>query len=264
MSAYRHQPPELTNFMKYRMAQAKKAGQAYTASYTYIPLNDISPSLIRAVLYAEDSGFYQHHGVDLKALLTSSIENLRHRKIIWGGSTITMQLCKNLFLSPQKTIWRKYEEMVLAMRMERTLPKTRILELYLNLIEWGPEIFGADNAAHYYFQKSARDLDEAESSFLASIIMNPRLYRKDRPSPFFTARQQWIHYYMVTGQQSPPSPDALLEESIEPDIRPEETPAPAAELSKDMPLMIDKELLVTKTSSVVLPTMNVTGAPVRI
>ncbi len=197
---YKYTNPEYTKFMLYRVDQAKKKGQAIYAGYSFVPLKEMPQSLLNAVVFAEDGGFYQHHGVDWKSLATSYQENLRRRKIIWGGSTITMQLCKNLFLYPKRTYLRKFIEIILAKRLELGLSKERILELYLNLIEWGPGIYGSENAAEYYFAKSVRDLDEAECAFLAAIIMSPRAYNFSKENPFFKKRQQWVFNYLVTGQ----------------------------------------------------------------
>ncbi len=219
LSIYKTKNPRFTNFMKYRMHQAEKRGQPYVASYSYVPLKEMSPMLIKAVLFAEDARFYQHHGIDLATLGSSLIENVKRRKIVWGGSTITMQLCKNLFLTPKKTFFRKSTEILLALRMEKTLSKYRILELYLNLIEWGPGIFGAENASQFYFYKSVRDLDAVEGSFLASIIMSPRLYDPDKENKFFNARQQWIYESLLTGVvQEEPTENILPWELLEPEV----------------------------------------------
>ncbi len=218
MGHFKHHQPELTNFMKYRMQQAKKRGNGFTATYTFIPLREISPSLIRAVIYAEDSKFYQHRGVDWGSILTSFTQNIKRHRVVWGGSTITMQLCKNMFLYPKKTLWRKYLELILTWRIEHTLSKPRILELYLNVIEWGPGIFGAENAAQYYFNKSACFLDDEEASLLAAIIMAPRSYKKEKPNPFFEARQQWVYSFMTTGEVTEPTADIFFDFTIDPEL----------------------------------------------
>lgn len=184
--------PRQTKFMKYYLKKISRPGQRNYISYHFVPLNKISPSLPQAVIYAEDCNFYRHHGIDWESIWRSFRENRRRGKIVHGGSTISMQLCKNIFLYPQKTFARKIIEILLTSRLEKNLTKERILELYLNVIEWGPGIYGAENAAQYYFGKSARELNRSESALLAAIIMSPRAYRPEKPNPFFQRRQNWI------------------------------------------------------------------------
>jgi penicillin-binding protein 1A len=138
----------------------------------FVPLSQLPPILGQAVITSEDSAFYTHHGFDLEGLqngLTSAIEGGRMR----GGSTLTQQLVKNVYLSPERTYARKASEALLTMQVEAALPKSRILELYLNIIEWGPNLYGAGEAARYYFGVDARALTPKQAVFLASIIPNP-------------------------------------------------------------------------------------------
>lgn len=138
------------------------------------PLARISPALKRAVVDAEDASFYRHHGIDIHEMEASWTKNLRKKRYARGFSTITMQLARNLFLMPHKNLLRKGLEIVIALQMELVLPKDRILELYLNLIEWGDGIYGAEAAARHYFNKPALDLNADEAAFLASIVPSPR------------------------------------------------------------------------------------------
>lgn len=140
------------------------------------PLTEISKKLQEAVLIGEDDAFFEHEGIDPDALKESIEFNLKKKKFVRGGSTLTQQLAKNLYLSPSKNPWRKMKEMLIALMMERTLSKQRILEIYLNLIEWGKGIYGAEAASEYYFKKSASELNAGEAAYLAAIIPNPILY----------------------------------------------------------------------------------------
>jgi monofunctional glycosyltransferase len=140
-------------------------------SQTWVPLHQISPDLMRAVIMSEDAGFCRHRGVDWREL-SAVLENARDGAPR-GGSTISMQLAKNLFLWTSKSYIRKALEIPLTLAMEVVLPKRRVLELYLNVAEWGPGIFGAEAAANYYFKKSASQLTEAEAALLAVALPNP-------------------------------------------------------------------------------------------
>jgi penicillin-binding protein 1A len=139
----------------------------------WVPLAEIADSLQKAVLAAEDDTFFRHKGVNFQATWEALKADLRSGRFVRGGSTITQQLVKNVFLTRDKTLARKLREVVLARRIERLLPKERILELYLNEVEWGPKIYGAEAAARYYFDRRARDLSLAQSAMLAGLLMNP-------------------------------------------------------------------------------------------
>lgn len=143
----------------------------------WVPLEQISPFLIRAVILAEDRNFFLHSGWDWKSLSWAIQVNLRAGRILWGGSTISMQLAKNLYLSPEKTLTRKLKEWMLTYKLERELSKQRILELYVNLAQWGPSTFGIGSAAREYFDKEAGQLTPFEAAYLASILPNPELSR---------------------------------------------------------------------------------------
>jgi len=141
----------------------------------WTPYADISPLLIRAVLQAEDSAFFRHGAVSLAGLRGALQENLRRRSLYWGGSTITMQLARNLYLRPERTLTRKAAEILLAHKLERALTKVRILEIYLNVAEWGPCVFGVRAASRHYFRKDPAELAPQEAAFLASILPGPSL-----------------------------------------------------------------------------------------
>lgn len=129
-----------------------------------------------AVLISEDDGFFDHEGIDPEAIKESIELNLKKKKFARGGSTLTQQLAKNLYLSPSKNPWRKAKEILIAMLMEKMLSKQRILEIYLNIIEWGKGIYGAQAASEFYFKKDASALSASEAAYLSAIIPNPKLY----------------------------------------------------------------------------------------
>lgn len=148
-----------------------RAGGPY--DYEWRPLTQIASTLQRAVVAAEDDRFYEHHGFDVAAIQRALRINLKRGKYAFGGSTITQQLAKNLYLSASKNPFRKLKELMIALQLENCLRKERILELYLNVVQWGPNIFGAEAAAQFYFQHDAKDLSAAQSAFLATILPNP-------------------------------------------------------------------------------------------
>ena len=168
--------PARTAIMRDREAAAKRARRPWRMQQTWVPYDHISPLLRRAVLTAEDDAFYQHGGLDWSELRASARRDLEERRVARGGSTITQQLAKNLFLGESRTLTRKLTEVFLALRMERALSKRRIFELYLNLIEWGDGIYGAEAAARRYFGVSAADLSPRQALLLAAVIINPRRY----------------------------------------------------------------------------------------
>jgi monofunctional biosynthetic peptidoglycan transglycosylase len=141
----------------------------------WVPYSRISVSLRRAVLVTEDSAFFEHDGIDLEQIKQSIQDNIEKGRVR-GASTITQQLAKNLYLSPARTPWRKLREWAIARRLERELPKRRILELYLNVVEFGPRTYGVEAAARRYFGKPASALAPSEAATLAAMIPSPRIY----------------------------------------------------------------------------------------
>ena len=168
--------PARSALMEQREREARLGDRPYAETRYWVPLDRISPHLLGAVLVAEDARFFSHEGFDWTEIRHSARRNLRERRVARGGSTITQQLAKNLWLTTAQTPWRKFEEMILAMRLERSLSKRRILELYLNTIEWGPGVYGAEAAAQHWFGVSAAGLDASQAIRLAAVIINPRRY----------------------------------------------------------------------------------------
>ncbi|MBA3464439.1 MAG: monofunctional biosynthetic peptidoglycan transglycosylase, partial [Deltaproteobacteria bacterium] len=167
------QNPRSTAFIDLRRAQAAEAGKSFNLEWEWRPIGKISRYLRAAVIYAEDDKFHRHDGVDWGAVEHALESNLDTGTLGIGGSTITQQLAKNLYLSPRKSFVRKLREMLIAFSLEDHLTKTRILELYLNVVEWGDGVFGAEAAARHWFGHSAQSLTPAEAVRLAIALPNP-------------------------------------------------------------------------------------------
>jgi monofunctional biosynthetic peptidoglycan transglycosylase len=194
--------PSTTAFMELRAAEARAKGRQPRHLQRWVSYARVSPHLKRAVLVAEDDAFWQHEGVDFEQLQESFEADWTRGRLVRGGSTITQQLAKNLYLSPSKNPLRKLRELIIARRLEAELPKSRILELYLNVIEWGDGIYGVESAARTYFQASAADLDPSQSALLAGAIINPRLHNPAHPTARLIRRQRLILQRM--GAVEPP------------------------------------------------------------
>jgi monofunctional biosynthetic peptidoglycan transglycosylase len=188
----RTQNPPATAFMQLRADEARAQGRAPRRIQQWIRYGRISPDLVRAVLVAEDDAFWQHEGVDFEQLQESLQIDWARGRWLRGGSTITQQLAKNLYLSPSKNPVRKLRELIIARRLEAELKKARILELYLNVIEWGDGVYGAEAASRMYFGRSASSLGAVESASLAASIVNPRQLNPAHPSARLARRQQLI------------------------------------------------------------------------
>ena len=184
--------PTTTAFIELRDAEARAAGRQPRHVQRWVRYANISPHLKRAVLVAEDDAFWRHEGVDVDQLQQSLEADWTRGRFVRGGSTITQQLAKNLYLSPSKDPLRKFRELIIARRLEAELTKPRILELYLNLIEWGDGIYGVDAAARTYFHASAAELGLEPSALLAAAIVNPRLLSPAHPTNRLLRRQQLI------------------------------------------------------------------------
>jgi monofunctional glycosyltransferase len=175
--ALRWLEPGSTAWMKMRARQARQEDRVLEIRHTWVDLGDIPRDLRRAVVLAEDGNFYTHHGFDWEAIRAARARNERADRVKFGGSTITQQLAKNLFLSPERTWLRKGREAFITATMELLLPKDRILELYLNAIEFGPGVFGVAEGARYHFGTTVAQLSRDQSCRLAAIIPAPLRYR---------------------------------------------------------------------------------------
>lgn len=167
-------PPATTAYIELRRAQALSAGKRLDVRWTWVDDGHISEHLKMAVITAEDDEFWRHEGVDWKALRAAWEKDRASGRLAAGGSTITMQLARNLYLSPSKNPLRKVKEILIARRLERVLSKSRILELYLNTVEWGKGVFGCEAAARTYFDKPCADLSPDEAVAMAVVLPNPR------------------------------------------------------------------------------------------
>ena len=167
-------PPATTAYMELRRAQARSQGKKLELRRVWVPYSLISEHLKKAVVTAEDDEFWRHDGVDWPAIRAAYERNRKAGKFAAGGSTITMQLARNLYLSPSKNPLRKAKEILIARRLEKELGKVRILELYLNSVEWGKGIFGCEAAARAYFDKPCSDLSADEAIAMAVVLPNPR------------------------------------------------------------------------------------------
>lgn len=173
--------PEITAFMEYRQAERRRQGRETEIRRFWKPLSRISPHLRKAVVVAEDSTFWSHDGFDYSGMREALERNIARGKWAAGGSTITQQLAKNLFFSPEKSLLRKTQEAIIAKRLELWLSKERILELYLNVIEWGENTFGAEAAARRYFGTSAANLTPYQAAQLAAMLPSPLTRTPDSP-----------------------------------------------------------------------------------
>ena len=189
--------PERTSFMKAREKEAHRDGRRYRVDQRWVSYERISPLLRHAVLIAEDDAFYSHDGLDWDQMQEAARENMERKRVVRGGSTITQQLAKNLYLGEERTVLRKLKEIVLAIRLERALTKHRIFELYLNLIEWGDGIFGAEAASRHYFGVPASELSPRQAALLAAVIINPRRFSAAAPNRRIERRAQMILGRMV-------------------------------------------------------------------
>jgi monofunctional biosynthetic peptidoglycan transglycosylase len=210
--------PTSTAFMELRGEEAAREGRRARRVQRWVPYGRIAPSLKRAVLVAEDSAFWEHEGIDVEQIRESIRISWEQGRAIRGASTITQQLAKNLYLSPSRDPLRKLRELIIARRLEAALPKARIFEIYLNVIEWGDGIWGAEAAARAYFGVSASALNAEQSALLAGAIINPRLLNPARPTARLLRRQGIVLARM--GDVTPPP--VVTSASVEP--APVETP----------------------------------------
>jgi len=197
VTALKKHNPKKTSFMAYREAQWARKGKHKHISQRWVPLKRISPYLVKAVIIAEDDKFWRHEGFDFVAMHKALEKDIAQKKFKAGGSTISQQLAKNLYLTPSKNPIRKIKEAILTWRLERTLSKKRIVELYLNVAEWGDGIFGIEAAARHYYGKSAAFLSPHEAARLATVLPNPIRYKPRGDSKYVRNRSAYIYRIMV-------------------------------------------------------------------
>jgi monofunctional biosynthetic peptidoglycan transglycosylase len=180
--------PRQSTMMSDQLAALRAKNPRAELKYEWVAYERISPHLKRAVIASEDANFADHDGVDWEALQKAYERNNKRHKVVGGGSTITQQLAKNLFLSGSRSYVRKGQELIIAFMLETVLSKQRILELYLNVVEYGRGIFGAEAAARYYYRTSAAGLGAAQAARLAVMLPNPRYYDKHRDTSYLARR----------------------------------------------------------------------------
>jgi monofunctional biosynthetic peptidoglycan transglycosylase len=180
--------PESTSFMHQQLSVLRERDPQAKLQYQWVPYQRISNHLKRAIIAAEDSGFAEHQGVDWEALEKAYQKNLQKGKVVAGGSTITQQLAKNLFLSGSRSYLRKSQEFIIAYMLEFWMDKERIFEIYLNVVEWGNGVFGAEAAARHYYGISAASLSPSQAARLAVMLPKPRFYDKNRGSAYLARR----------------------------------------------------------------------------
>ncbi|MEQ1668226.1 MAG: monofunctional biosynthetic peptidoglycan transglycosylase [Sulfuriferula sp.] len=175
--------PSNSAFMSNRLDIMQQLNPDAELRFKWVPYGQISNNLKRALIAAEDSKFLNHDGFDWEGMQNAAEKNLKKGKIVAGGSTISQQLAKNLFLSGQRTPWRKIEEAIITVMLEKMMSKRRILEIYMNVIEWGNGVFGAQAASYYYYHTKPANLSASQAAKLAAMVPNPRYYdthRSDR------------------------------------------------------------------------------------
>ncbi len=186
--------------MDARLSTIRAKKPAASLKQVWVPYEKISTQLKRAILVAEDDKFIDHDGFDWQGIQKAMEKNERRGKVVAGGSTISQQLAKNLFLSGDRSFLRKGQEAIITIMMESVLDKTRILEIYLNVIEWGDGVFGAEAAAKHYFGVTAGQLSEAQAAKLAAMVPRPRFYDRNRSSEYLLQRTQIIQARMPQAQ----------------------------------------------------------------
>ena len=220
--------PTRTAWMQLREDEAEQDGKRLRHVHQWVPYSRISQNLKRAVLVAEDSAFWDHEGIDVEQIRESVRINIERGAAVRGASTITQQLAKNLYLSPSRDPLRKLRELIIARRMEAALPKARIFEIYLNVIEWGDGIWGAEAAARTYFGVPASALGREQAALLAAAIINPRVLNPARPTARLVRRQRLILGRM--GSYEPPAPAPVVVPDAQESVPEDEAPRPADEL----------------------------------
>jgi monofunctional biosynthetic peptidoglycan transglycosylase len=184
--------PATSSFMDRRLEALREKNPKARLRHQWVPYSRISPHLKRAVVAAEDARFLDHEGFDWEAIQKAMTRNERRGRIVAGASTISQQLAKNLFLSGRRSVFRKLQEAIITVMIESVMSKRRIFEIYLNIIEWGNGVFGAEAAARYYFKKSAATLGAWEAAKLAAMVPNPRFYDRHRNTAYLQKRTSLI------------------------------------------------------------------------
>jgi monofunctional biosynthetic peptidoglycan transglycosylase len=206
--------PRTTAYIELKRATARRAGRKFTPRMVWVPWGRISEHLKHAVFVAEDDTFYRHNGVDWDSVKAALRKDWELKRLAYGGSTITQQVARNLYLSPSKNPLRKLKELLIARRLEDTLGKRRIFELYLNIAQWGKDIYGAEAAAQAYFGKSAADLTADEAVAMAVVLPNPRRWSPARRGRYVERNMRRIMDRMRASGLLPDEPSEVVPEEI--------------------------------------------------
>lgn len=209
----RKTPPTTTAYIELRKRQAASAHKPFALRWTWVPYDAISENLRDAVVTAEDDTYWRHDGVDWDALRHAWERDKKEGKLSAGGSTITMQVARNLYLSPSKNPLRKLKEILIARRLDKTLGKRRVLELYLNVAEWGKGVFGCEAAARGYFGKACADLTPEEAVAMAVVLPNPRRWDPSKPGRYVERNSARIVSRMAASGLWPGADDAQVDVS---------------------------------------------------
>lgn len=248
VSKLRKTNPKKTSFMEYREKEWKKQGKKRKIQHVWVPLSHVSPYVIKAVIIAEDDKFWQHEGFDFEAMKKALAKDIRKKSFRAGGSTISQQLAKNLYLTPSRNPVRKIKEAVLTWRIENSLSKRRILELYLNVAEWGEGLFGIGVAAHRYYGKPASALGPMEAAKLVTVLPNPRRWSPTGTSSYVENRAERIYQIMVRrGIVIEDFEDVMSEPQEE--TKPEAPESADAPEKKDRPETAEKDAKAEKTEA---------------
>ncbi|MDR2508314.1 MAG: monofunctional biosynthetic peptidoglycan transglycosylase [Candidatus Accumulibacter sp.] len=188
--------PDMTRFMEIRLAEIRLNEPRRSLKKEWVSYNKVSIHLKRALIDSEDSQFIHHSGFDWQGIQRALKRNEKRGKVIAGGSTITQQLAKNLFLSPERTLTRKLQEAIITLMIEASWEKRRIFEVYINVIEWGDGVFGAEAAARHYFGVNAARLSPGQAAFLAGMVPRPRFYERHRDAPELFRKAAIIQHRM--------------------------------------------------------------------
>ena len=207
--------PKKTAMMEYREAEWAAKKKKRRINHVWVPYSAISPYMAKAAIIAEDDKFWQHEGFDVEAIQRAIEKDLKAGKFKSGGSTIRQQLAKNLFLTPTKSPVRKIREAVITWKLERSLSKRRILELYLNVAEWGEGIFGVEAASRHHFGKPASQLTPMEAARLAAVLPNPRRYNASGEQRYVANRANVIYRIMVRRGIAIPEFEEIQSEGID-------------------------------------------------
>jgi monofunctional biosynthetic peptidoglycan transglycosylase len=189
---WRSHDPSTTAFMQASLERLREKRPDASLKHEWVPYARISPHLKRAIVAAEDARFTEHEGFDWEAIEKALQKNRKKGRVVSGASTISQQLAKNLFLTASRTPWRKGQEALITVMIEQVLEKRRILEIYLNVIEWGDGVFGAEAASRHYYRQGASTLGPEQAARLAAMVPNPRFYDRNRQTPWLQKKTEII------------------------------------------------------------------------